>query len=242
MTCSAVFQLLQYLQEQLPQIQQHSLTVAKLVLRVSWYAGVDTSDLEELIVAALLHDLGKTQIPLWILNKPGPLTTMEWQLMRKHPQYGVDMINHLDVSDTVRDYIQCHHERWDGTGYLGIRGNNIPWGACLIVVCDSWDAMTSPRPYQAQKTIAEARRELLVMSGQQFDPEAVSLFVSMMSTELSLSIEERLERGRERAQQLAWAYKKITHPVAYVESLCIDDLVIAVTRSNMVGVRQGHRN
>lgn len=134
-------------------------------------------DKRNLIYSAYLHDIGKINIAEEILIKSEPLTDEEWQTLKNHPQYAVDIIKNNNALEEVKPIILQHHERFDGKGYPdGLKGEEIHYLARLLTVVDAFDAMTSLRPYQKTKTYTQAIDELLRCSGSQFDPVAVTAF------------------------------------------------------------------
>ncbi len=131
----------------------------------------------------LLHDAGKVGVPERILSKPGPLTAMEWRIMRMHPVIGYQMLQHIPFMATAAEIVRCHHEMFDGTGYPeGLAGDKIPLAARAFSLVDAFDAMTSDRPYRGAMSLDQAGAELVKMAGTQFDPEVVAVFVPMIDT------------------------------------------------------------
>ena len=134
----------------------------------------------ELSYGFLLHDVGKVGIPESILCKPGPLTDEEYEVMKTHPLIGVQIVAPIQFLGTAVEVIRCHHERWDGRGYPdGLAGENIPLGARIFSVCDTFDAMTSDRPYRRAVPFDDAVEEIERCGGTQFDPTVVDAFVQM---------------------------------------------------------------
>ena len=128
----------------------------------------------------LLHDVGKVGIPESILCKPGPLTDEEYEVMKTHPLIGVQIVSPIAFLAPAIEVIRCHHERWDGKGYPdGLAGEAIPLAARVFSVCDSFDAMTSDRPYRRALPFERAVEEIERCSGTQFDAEVVRAFVRM---------------------------------------------------------------
>lgn len=133
----------------------------------------------------LLHDIGKLAVPDAVLTKNGPLTDEEWELMRRHPETGRRILAGIPFLAEAKEIVYAHHERWDGKGYpRGLAGDEIPLGARVFPVADSFDAMTSDRPYRAAMPPAEAMAELLRGSGTQFWPAAVEAFHSFPPDEI----------------------------------------------------------
>jgi len=131
----------------------------------------------------LLHDVGKVGIPESILCKPGPLTDAEYEVMKTHPLIGVQIVQPIEFLGGAVDIIRCHHERWDGRGYPdGLAEEQIPLGARIFSVCDTFDAMTSDRPYRRALPFDDAVAEIERNGGSQFDPTVVDAFVSMCAT------------------------------------------------------------
>lgn len=129
---------------------------------------------------ALLHDIGKIGVPDHILRKPGPLTENEWYTMKTHPDLGAKIIANIPFLQEVAVIIRAHHERWDGTGYPeGLAGEQIPQGARIFAVADSFDAMTSDRPYRRGRELDEALAEIERCSETQFDPAVVKAFLAV---------------------------------------------------------------
>lgn len=149
--------------------------------------GCSEQEVHLIRLSALLHDVGKLGIPDAILDKSGPLTTEEWEVMRLHPQIGQRILSQAGgIFATLAHVIVAHHERWDGKGYpLGLSQHDIPVEARILAVVDSFDAMTSPRPYREPTSIEEARNELLRCAGSQFDPEIVIAFLRVLNRSLS---------------------------------------------------------
>jgi putative nucleotidyltransferase with HDIG domain len=135
---------------------------------------------------ALLHDIGKIGVPDHVLRKPGPLTDAEWVVMRKHPDLGAGIIEDIPFLEEVAIIVRAHHERWDGRGYPdGLAGNDIPLGARIFAVADSFDAMTSDRPYRLGRPMQEALGEIVGGRGTQFDPQVCDAFLRVARERLA---------------------------------------------------------
>ncbi len=129
---------------------------------------------------ALLHDIGKIGVPDNVLRKPAALSDAEWVVMKRHPEHGARIISRIPFLEDVSRIVRHHHERWDGKGYPdGIAGEAIPLGARIFAVADSFDAMTSDRPYRRAMSVKDARVEVSRCRGTQFDPDIVDAFVSV---------------------------------------------------------------
>ena len=159
----------------------HCSRIERLSLRTGERLGLTGDQLITLSYAAYLHDVGKTKVPDEILNKPGPLTDEEWEEMRKHPDYGAEMLQEKDFLKDAAEIVRAHHERYDGTGYpRGLKGEEIPIEARIISVVDAYDAMTSDRPYRRAMSKEEAFEELKKNAGTQFDPRVVNAFLTVI--------------------------------------------------------------
>jgi two-component system, cell cycle response regulator len=132
------------------------------------------------VLAAKLHDVGKTAIPDEILNKPGPLDQDEWEFMRSHTVIGERIVLAAPSLAQTAGLVRSSHERFDGTGYPdALDGRAIPLGASIIAVCDAFDAMVATRPYRAAMAPADAVAELRRCAGTQFDPLVVEAFCAV---------------------------------------------------------------
>ena len=139
--------------------------------------GADPGSTQMLRRGALLHDIGKIGVPDNILRKPAVLSESEWVTMKKHPEFGARIVAGIPFLEDVARIVRHHHERWDGRGYPdGLAGEDIPLGARIFAVADSFDAMTSDRPYRRAMTIDEARAEVARCRGTQFDPTVADAF------------------------------------------------------------------
>lgn len=141
---------------------------------------VDGAELATLRRGALLHDVGKIGVPDNILRKPTALSESEWGVMKRHPEFGARIIAGIPFLEEVARIVRHHHERWDGMGYPdGLKAERIPLGARIFAVGDSFDAMTSDRPYRRALLIEAAREEIRRCAGSQFDPAVVTAFLSI---------------------------------------------------------------
>ncbi len=162
----------------------HSKRMAVLSEQMAMKFRLSARETRELCWAALLHDIGKIGVEDQILYKPGPLTDREWEIMRTHPEVGAQMVRGLSGMETIAALILGHHERMDGSGYpRGLGGEQIPFGARILAVVDSYSAMTEGRPYRQPKTHDEAIGELKQLAGVQYDTEVVNVFISLFSGE-----------------------------------------------------------
>ncbi|MCL1876276.1 MAG: HD domain-containing protein [Synergistaceae bacterium] len=126
--------------------------------------------------ASLMHDLGKFGISEEILNKPSELTQEEWSLMKEHPRMGVQIIEDVSGFDEIKEWILYHHERMDGNGYYGLKGNEIPIASRIMSIADAYSAIVMDRSYRKAKEHDEAIEIMLENSGTQFDPELLDVF------------------------------------------------------------------
>jgi two-component system cell cycle response regulator len=173
--------LLRALQERNPELAQRHAEVARLVVAVAERMALPHDEHTQLRQAAELHDVGKMGLPEELLHKPGPLDAEEWAFVRRHPLIGERIIGAAPALAPAARLVRSTHERFDGSGYPdGLAGDQIPLGARIIAVCDAFTAMTSSRPYAAQRTLSEAIAELRQCAGSQFDPAVVDLFSEMV--------------------------------------------------------------
>jgi HD-GYP domain-containing protein (c-di-GMP phosphodiesterase class II) len=162
----------------------HSTRLAEWAIRVARKLGVPETDLYQMEVAALLHDIGKIGIPDSILKKEGKLTEAERALMNKHPEYSWSILRLLPGLEKASLYALHHHESFNGAGYpAGLKGEEIPIGSRIVSVIDAYDAMISNRCYRQGLSHDEAVRRLLESGGTQFDPVVVKTFVEIAKDE-----------------------------------------------------------
>jgi putative nucleotidyltransferase with HDIG domain len=139
---------------------------------------------KELGYGFLLHDIGKVAVPEAVINKPGPLSGAEWEVMRTHPVVGAQIVSPMKFLGEAVDVIKYHHERFEGGGYpKGLKGEEIPLHTRIFLVVDAFDAMTSDRAYRRALPREEAIEELERCSGTQFDPMVVETFVNLVESE-----------------------------------------------------------
>ena len=148
--------------------------------------GLSEDEKKQLIYGAYMHDIGKINIPNEILTKKMRLTKEEWEILKQHPKDGVEIIKSVNSLKNVVPLILYHHERYDGFGYpVGLKEKEIPYLARVLTVIDSFDAMTSSRPYNKRKTYDEGLIELERCSGTQFDPEIVGIFSEVVKENIN---------------------------------------------------------
>lgn len=152
----------------------HSRRVADMTLGIASSLGITDGDLVQIEHGALLHDIGKLRIPDSILWKPAELSPEEWQIMRRHPEYGFEFVEKIEFLKGAADIILSHHEKYDGSGYpRGLKGEEISLGARIFALVDAADAIVHDRPYHRGIAFPVARKEILQKSGTHFDPELV---------------------------------------------------------------------
>jgi putative two-component system response regulator len=178
----------------------HVVRMAHFARLLALAAGWSEAAAQELCEAAPMHDVGKIGIPDQILQKPGPLTPEEWDVMRRHPRIGADIIGEhtaplLKLAHTIA---LGHHEKWNGGGYpSGLAGEAIPQAARIVAIADVFDALTTVRPYKKAWSVADAVALLEKEAGVHFDPALVPLFVQQLPA--MLAVRERFRDGPEPA-------------------------------------------
>ena len=161
-----------------PYTHGHSMRVTMYSMILAKKLNLDDTMLEEIETAGLLHDIGKIGIPQSILCKPGKLTNEEFEVMKSHPEQGEKMLKDIKKLTLISNWLRTHHEKWDGTGYPnGLKGEEIPLSGRIIALADTYDAMTSDRPYRKALSHETAIDEIKRCAGTQFDPVLAQLFI-----------------------------------------------------------------
>lgn len=161
----------------------HSLYVGILSVLIGRYIGLSTSKLNDLALCGLLHDIGKTDIPIEITNKPGPLSNEEYEVMKQHPSLSYNKLcDCTSISQAVLQGIQTHHEKYDGSGYpFGLAGENIPLYGRILAIADVYDALSATRPYRKAWNPRKIFDYLTSCCNSHFDPELLSAFFQCVS-------------------------------------------------------------
>jgi len=158
----------------------HSRRVTAFTIAIARAMGLPKDRVRVIARGAFLHDVGKMAIPDAILRKPGRLSPEEQEIMQQHALLGYQMLRKIPFLHEAADIVYSHQERFDGSGYpRGLKGDQIPLGARIFAIADTFDAMTSDRPYRAAQSIPSGRREIQRQSAKQFDPEIVKVFQSI---------------------------------------------------------------
>ncbi|MCA0172838.1 diguanylate cyclase [Bacillus sp. RAR_GA_16] len=167
---------------------KHSKRVHEYAIEFSHKLKLHPNDQKILVMGALIHDIGKLEIPREVINKKGKLTKDEWEMVQKHVTWGREIVSTNRELHDLLPLVELHHERYDGNGYpFGLSGEEIPKLVRILTIIDSFDAMTTERPYQKTKSIREAIEELEKCAGTQFDPELVHSFVTMIKENPALN-------------------------------------------------------
>jgi diguanylate cyclase (GGDEF)-like protein len=175
--------LLSILAERDPELGGHIDGVTELCVEVGRTLGLDDGELPALRAAGALHNIGKLAFPDAILSKPGPLTDDEWEFVRRHTLIGERVLRAAPALAPVGPLVRSSHEHFDGSGYPdGLAGAEIPLASRIVLVCDAFDAMTSPRPYRTAMSAEGALEELRACAGTQFDPVVVAAFERVVRT------------------------------------------------------------
>ena len=169
------------LEEKDPYTSGHSERVCYYSDFISKRLSMPPKDRNEIRIASYLHDIGKIGISNRFINKKGTLSPTEWAIIKQHTKKSIELLVPLNLSPNILSYIQSHHERYDGTGYPeGLAGDQIPLGARIIAISDAYDSMTSERPYRKSLSNGDAKNELGMYAGKQFDPNLVSIFLNIL--------------------------------------------------------------
>ncbi|MDX6668331.1 MAG: hypothetical protein QOK04_1711, partial [Solirubrobacteraceae bacterium] len=159
----------------------HARSIADAAVEVGRALGLDERALRNVRYGAIFHDIGKIAVPDAILHKPGKLTSAEFEVVKRHPIHGEEILAPVPFLNDVRRIVRHDHERWDGAGYPdGLRGPQIPIGARIVFVVDAFHAMVSDRPYRHGMAESEARARLRSSAGSQFDPQVVKAFLNVL--------------------------------------------------------------
>ncbi len=188
--------LVRVLTERHPDLGDHGHSVASFSDHVALELGMSAEDRKAVRQAAALHDIGKAAVPDAIVNKPGPLDEDEWAFMRRHTIIGERILQGAPALAAAARHVRSSHERFDGTGYPDrLAGHDIPLGARIIAVCDSYDAMVGDRAYRKGMPREQAVRELRRCAGTQFDPAVVDAFLTVLRRSAADSTDETSRGG-----------------------------------------------
>ncbi len=189
---NAIEALAQALEAKDPYTNGHSKRVTDISIIIGKKKGLDNQNLDKLKLAGILHDIGKIGVTEEILNKPSKLTKEEYQCIITHPEIGAKILDYLIKDKEIIDIIKHHHEFYNGRGYPDrLKGNEIPLGARILTVADTFDAMTSTRPYRNALSFEYAYDELKRCKGTQFDPEIVDVILECRKEVEKVMTEEK---------------------------------------------------
>jgi len=184
----------------------HSRRVVEYTARLADQIGLNKETIKDIRRGALIHDIGKIGVPDSVLLKPGALDKRERKVIERHPQAGHDMLIGIPYLKEEIQIVLSHQEKWDGSGYpRGLRGEEIPLGARLFAIADTFDAITSDRPYRKGQSYEAARKLIEDESGRQFDPQAVAAFVAVPPeewTQIRAYVMEEIERRLENKNNI----------------------------------------
>ena len=170
----------------------HSERVTAIAMTIAGEMNLDKKQIQHLHWGAILHDIGKIGIPDHVLKKPGSLTEEEWSLMRKHPELGYKILKGIPFLNPALDIVRYHHERFDGAGYPSkLVGHDIPLSARIFAVADTYDAMTSDRPYRKALSHQAAVSEISQLQNTQFDPIVVAAFLRVVDHQWLINPHEK---------------------------------------------------
>jgi len=187
-TESVIFALARAVEAKDSYTKEHILRIAKYAERLGRALNLESQEILAIRYGGILHDIGKIGVSEAILRKPGPLTEQEWLEIRKHPIIGESIIQPMRFANKVGPIVRGHHERWDGKGYPdGLKEKAIPLGARIVALVDSYDAMTTDRPYRKALSVKRACREIEQDAGSKFDPELVPIFLKLLKEGALLS-------------------------------------------------------
>lgn len=159
----------------------HSRRVTEMTLELARRMGVKEDELIHIRRGCLLHDIGKMGIPDRILLKPAPLTTEEWEIMRRHPAYAYELLYPIPYLRPALDIPYCHHEKWNGSGYpRGLAGRDIPLAARMFAAVDIWDALRSDRPYRTAWSTERVLKHIRSLAATELDPDIVATFAKIV--------------------------------------------------------------
>ena len=176
-----IFSMARWVEVKDPYTEGHLKRIAGYGALVAEALGLSPDDVRTVRYAGILHDIGKIGVRESILRKPGKLDSKEQEELRRHAEYGAEIVAPMRFANEVAPIIFSHHEHWDGRGYpRGLAGEAIPVGARIIAVVDAWDAMTTDRPYRPSLGETEALRRLRNGAGNQWDPKVVETFVALL--------------------------------------------------------------
>jgi HD-GYP domain-containing protein (c-di-GMP phosphodiesterase class II) len=172
--------LVKAIEEKDPYTRGHSERVSRLAVKLAEVMGLPKEEVGFIGTGSLLHDVGKIGIPESIVKSPKKLTAAEYKIIKMHPEKGGEIISPIRRFNGHEYLIRAHHERYDGKGYpKGLKGDNIPIGAQIISIADTFDAMTSSRAYRKGLPVKEAARRIKESEGKQFSPEITAAFMKL---------------------------------------------------------------
>jgi len=178
---SAIYALASTVEARDPYTYGHSRKVNTYAVALAEAIGLSPDEVSRVSTAALLHDIGKVGVPDKVLNKKGKLSEEDWEAIKAHPRLGANIVGNIPNLVPCLSSILYHHERWDGGGYPeGLKGEEIPIGARILAIADSFAAMTSARPYRPALCSEKVMKELRRCGGSQFDPELVGVFIGII--------------------------------------------------------------
>ena len=182
---SAVYSLVSVVEARDPYVYGHSRRVNTYAVALAEAIGLPPDEVSRVSTAALLHDIGKIGIPDKVLNKKGGFNEEDWRAVKAHPRLGANIISNIPNLVPCVSIILHHHERWDGAGYPErLKGEDIPIEARILAIADSFEAMTSARPYRPALSLEQVVKELRQGAGHQFDPQLVELFIGIIEAGL----------------------------------------------------------